>query len=427
MKLTNETVAKITPPANKFEVRVFDDDLPGFGVRVRDPKKPKRTWIIQYRINGRSTTHTVGRFEKMAAGIARDLAKKRLAKAELGIDPAKEKQTARQHAAETFETVATRFLKHKENNVKPRSFEQIETHLKKHWSSFNSRSVHDIGRRDIALLLNEIAADRGPYAANRARATLSNFYTWAMQEGIVEANPVIGTNRQTDEKARERVLSDVELAAIWNACNADDYGDIVRLLILTAQRRDEVGAIQRGELDLTRTGRKWTIPSSRTKNGRPHEVPLSDPAVAILKAAVTRPGREEREAIFGDGASGRGFGGWSKAKAALDKRIKEAAAKAKPPRAAKSNGKEKEQEGWRVHDIRRTVATRMADLGVLPHVIEAVLNHVSGYKAGVAGVYNRALYSAEKRQALDVWAAHVEALAAGKAGSNVTAMKGLAL
>jgi integrase len=140
-----------------------------------------------------------------------------------------------------------------------------------------------------------------------------------IREGIVDANPVVGTNKQTDEKSRDRVLSDQELAQIWRACKDDDFGDIVRLLILTGQRRDEVGALDKGELDLP--GRKWTLPGERTKKGRPNEVPLSDPALAILKQAIKRERIAGRDLIFGE--TGRGFSGWSKARAALDKRIAE--------------------------------------------------------------------------------------------------------
>ena len=372
MKLTQTAAAAITPPADKFEVRVFDDDLPGFGLRVLSGGR--RSWIIQYRVHGRSHTSTLGRFGKMTAVAARAVAKRKLAQAELGIDPAQEKKTARSNAADTFETVGARFLKFKEGDVKPRSYEQIEAHITKHWAGFNPRSVHQIDRSDIALTLTEIAEQRGLYAANRARATLSNFFAWAMGEGIVTANPVVGTNRKTDEQPRDRVLSDAELAAIWTASGDDDYGSIVRLLILTGQRRDEAGGMLRSEVDLP--GRKWTIAGNRTKNGNPHEIPLSQSAIAILKTAMAREGREDRAAVFGDGAAGNGFSGWSKAKAALDKRIAEKAAEAaeaKPRRGAKANGKADAQQAWRIHDIRRTVATRMADLGVLPHVIEAML------------------------------------------------------
>ena len=412
MKLTQSNVAKIVPEAGKFESRVFDDTLAGFGVRVWNPKKPKRAWIIQYRrLNGKVTTHKIGPCERISARVARDLAKQKLAQAELAKigkapDPGKEHQVARHQASETFETIAARFLQRKQKAVKPSSFGQIQTHLTKHWANFNGRSVHQISRRDIATRLAEIADQRGDYAANRAGGTLSNFFGWLMQEGIVEANPVIGTGRKI-ERARDRVLSDGELAAIWKACRDDDYGAIIRLLILTGQRRDEVGAMQRDELELT--GRKWLIPGNRTKNGRPHEVPLSDAAVAILKAATARPGREEREAVFGDKTDGNGFRGYSKAKAKLDRRI-----------AAEQT--KKKVAPWRLHDLRRTAATRMADIGVQPHIIEAALNHISGHKSGVADVYNRSLYSAEKRAALDTWGAHVEAIIAGRPGSNIVTM-----
>src|SRR5262249_50222836 len=153
----------------------------------------------------------------------------------------------------------------------------------KHWAGFNGLSVHQITRRDVAARLGEIAEERGPYACNRARASLSTFYGWMMREGIVDANPVVGTNK-TDEKSRARVLSDAELVAIWKACRDDDYGGIIKLLILTGCRRDEVGCIAKSEIDLS--SRKWTIAGARTKNSLAHEVWLSDPALAILKHAI---------------------------------------------------------------------------------------------------------------------------------------------
>src|SRR4051794_35249228 len=154
----------------------------------------------------------------------------------------------------------------------------------------------------------------------------------------------------------------------------------------------------------------WNLPPARTKNGLPHDVPLSDAALAIIDAIPERAGRD---LLFGDRDGP--FQGWSKAKAALDARV----IAAREEKAGKGKGK---LAPWRLHDIRRTVATRMAELGVLPHAVEAVLNHISGHKAGVAGIYNRAIYSAEKRQALDRWAEHVTALVEGRA-SNVVALR----
>jgi integrase len=209
---------------------------------------------------------------------------------------------------------------------------------------------------------------------------------------------VIGTNKHFDgAKSRDRVLTDRELAVIWKALPESDYGAIVRLLILTGQRREEIGALRWSEVDVE--GGAIALPPARTKNKRPHDVPLSKLALAILES---RPARAGRDLVFGDGPGARngqppgpesGFQGWSHCKTVLDKQTS-------------SIGP------WRLHDVRRTVATRMAELGVPPHVIEAVLNHVSGHKAGVAGVYNRSSYAVEKRAALDLWGRHVQALTA---------------
>ena len=202
-------------------------------------------------------------------------------------------------------------------------------------------------------------------------------------QGFTDANPVVGTRKAVDEIARDRVLTDAELAAVWRNAGDADFGAIVRLLILTGQRREEVAAMTWDEVDLASA--TWRIGGDRTKNARSHYVPLASQAVGLLRTVERRDGRA---LVFG---SRKGpFSGWSKAKASLDARMSAALGHPLPP--------------WRLHDVRRTVATGLADLGALPHVIEAVLNHVSGHKAGVAGVYNRSVYATEKRAALDLWA-----------------------
>ncbi|HLW89832.1 MAG TPA: tyrosine-type recombinase/integrase [Roseiarcus sp.] len=405
MKLDQKNIERLRLAPGQSDQIYFDDKLRGFGLRLR--AGGKKTWIIQYRVGAQQRRKTIGSFDKINAARARAAAEKDLAEVTLGADPQKRKREERARAAETVTAIVERFLEAKRREMKPRAFESLETHLRKHWRPLHPLPVHQVTRKQVAARLVEIGAERGLVAANRARSSLSSFFGWAMREGLVDVNPVIGTNKQTEEQSRDRVLSDDEVAAIWKACRDDDYGSIVRLLILTAQRREEVAGMARSEIELD--ARKWTMPAERTKNRQPHEVPLSDPALGIVKAAIAREGREGRELIFGEGESGRSFSGWSAAKIALDRRIGEQT-KAKPA-------------PWRLHDIRRTVATRMAELGVLPHVIEAALNHISGHKGGVAGIYNRATYWPEKRQALDLWAAHVEALVAGKAASNVVALR----
>jgi len=255
-----------------------------------------------------------------------------------------------------------------------------------------------IDRRTVATLLTELAAS-GPTLANSVRASLSSFFSWAMSQGLADANPIVGTSLAVT-KARDRVLTDAELGSIWDALHSDAYGDIVKLLALTGQRRDEIGSLRWSEVNFDKA--VISLPAERTKNSRPHDVPLSDAALSILKA---RPRLAGRDYVFSSGANG--YSSWNTCKQALDARI---AAKGAIP-------------AWRLHDLRRTAATQMAELGAQPHIIEAVLNHVSGHKAGVAGIYNRATYEKEKRQALSVWAERLSAIVSGRS-STVVAIKG---
>jgi integrase len=383
MRFTRQSVAVLKLPPGKPYMIVWDDDLPGFGVRINEGGS--RRWVVQYRASGKSRRETLGNVEAVPLDGARKAAKAKLFRAQLGGDPYAEKAEARARATITLGSVADRYLKYAKARLKPRSYEEVERHLTRHWAPIKGLPLHKITRALVAGRLGEIADENGPFASNRARAALSALFSWAMGEGLAESNPVIGTNKATDEISRDHVLSDAELTAIWQACREDDYGRIVRLLILTGQRREEVGAIELSEIDLA--GALWTIPRERTKNGLPHEVALSEVALDILHSGPLQDGRPH---IFGDGRGG--FQGWSKAKAALDRRIAAAGTGVRP---------------WRLHDIRRTMVTRLADLGTLPHVIEAVLNHVSGHRAGVAGINNRATYAKEKREALNTWANHV--------------------
>jgi integrase len=213
------------------------------------------------------------------------------------------------------------------------------------------------------------------------RASLSAFFNWCIKEGLLDLNPVTGTAEAAVNGSRERVLTDTELQAVWHSLGTDQFGDIIRLLILTGQRREEMGGLRWTEVDWDRG--LIVLPPERTKNNRLHEFPMSPQVRAILERQPRRPGRE---LIFGIGDGG--FGGWTRAKARLDERSGVI--------------------GWTIHDARRSAATMMADkLGILPHIIEAILNHVSGHKAGVAGIYNRAKYLDEMRDALNKWADYV--------------------
>jgi integrase len=252
----------------------------------------------------------------------------------------------------------------------------------------------EIDRRTIAARLGEIETASGPVARNRVRSSLSAFFSWAVTEGLLEANPVQGTAKLDEGGSRERTLTPAELRELWSALDDEpnaQFADIVRLLVLTGQRREEVGSLRWSEIDQGLI----ILGPQRTKNSRQHEVPLSRQAKAIIERQHKRKGRDF---VFGIGELG--FSGWSDCKARLDQGL--LAARRKGSRKAKA------MPEWHLHDLRRTCATQMAELGVQPHIIEAVLNHVSGHKAGVAGIYNRARYEGEMRTALQKWADHIE-------------------
>jgi len=375
-----------------------NEAVKGFGVR-RQQGDP--VYVIKFRIFGRQRFVTIGRHgSPWTPEKARREARRLLGLVASGKDPQSEKAEARAKAADTFGKVAEAYLKYARRKQKPRSYSETERHLLTGWKPLHSASIFDLSRRHIAGRLAQIETEGGPTSAARARAAASAMFNWAIREGFeISANPVIGTNRPTEPKSRERVLTDAELAEIWAACRDDDYGCIVKLLMLTGQRRDEVGGMHLSEIEMHK--KLWTIPGPRTKNHREHRLPLSDIAVALIEAASRRT---DRAFLFGagprrNGDRPRGFSGWSKAKANLDKKILATRQATDPDATALS---------WRLHDLRRTCATVMADrLGVLPYIVEAVLNHVSGHKAGVAGVYNLANYEAQVRDALTEWSRHV--------------------
>jgi integrase len=350
-------------------------------------------WIFQYKIGAQHRRMTLGSTKALTATRARATAAELYAKVRLGQDPAGDKAESRVRAGETFKAVLDGYMAQQRNQLKPLSYTQKERHLLKHCKALHVLPLAKIDRRTVAAKLAKVETKSGPIEANRVRASLSAFFTWCIGRGFADANPVVGTERRP-EKSRDRVLADSELKAIWAAtAGDDDYSAIVRLLLLTGCRVDEIGALSWSEV----FGNHIVLPGPRVKNGRDHIVPLSTPAQAILKA---RPKMLDRDFVFGRAHSDGGFTGWSSCKVLLNARVKAGGAKVKD---------------WVNHDLRRTVATRMAELGVQPHIIEAVLNHVSGHKHGVAGIYNRATYSAEKRAAAVLWADHLMAIVENKA------------
>jgi integrase len=391
MKLTQATVATLKLPKGKAETITFDNDLPGFGLRLR--KSGARSWIYQYKIGAQNRRITIGNATALTVTVARDSAEKLHAKVRLGQDPAGEKIEGRARAAETMAVAVQLYLTDRRKHLRPKSIVEIERHLLTYGKPLLTLPLAGINRRTIATRLSVIATQSGDVTANRARSSWSAFFAWCMREGLIDNNPVLGTNVRP-EQSRERVLTDEELKTVWNAtAGVDDYNAIMRLLMLTGCRASEIGALSWAEV----LDDRIVLPAARIKNGRAHTIPITTPMRAILDA------RPRHEGLVFGGRKGRPFNSWGACKRALDERIEATGVKL---------------EHWTPHDLRRSMATWMAESGTAPHIIEAVLNHV-GHKAGTAGIYNRANYEPQKRIALEKWADHIEMLTGGKSTATI--------
>jgi len=442
MKLTAKGIRGLDLPKGKSDHLFWDDDIPGFGLRLR--AGGSRSWVFQYALGDKQRRLSLGAatpesFTKQRTldgviklGI-REQAALLHASVKLGQDPAGEKQQARETATDTFKAVAERYLEFQEKlggkdgkGLRLGSHRELKRHLMMHAKTLHSLLFAKIQQRDIA---NVISAVRAKHAvtANRVRTSLASLYSWAIGEGLISINPVTGTKR-TEEKSRDRVLDPAELRAIWNSLSDDHFGSIMKLLALTGQRAGEIAGLRWSEINEDRGSAD--LPPERIKNGRKHSIPLSEPARAIIAAQPRRPrsktDSELRDLIFGFGDGP--FSGWGKSMELLNKRIVDKAGYEVPH--------------FTPHDLRRSVATYLggglpedrlnklpprdrefaAGLGEPPHVIESILNHVSGFKAGVAGICNRSDYGPEERRALALWADRLIAIVENRE-SNIKPLK----
>jgi integrase len=379
-KISKQTVDRL--PLNTM---LWDSALVGFGCRRQ---RRSAFYLIRYRINGRQRFLTLGRHGAFTPDTARREAQRLLGIIASGSDPALAKAEDRQKLAETLGAELTRYLERKRGALKPRAYAETERHLMVHAKPLHNLPLSKIDRRAIAVRLGEIETQSGPVARNRVRSSISAFFNYAIREGLIDLNPVAMTAKVDEGNGRDRVLSETELSAILGALGQDQFSEIVRLLILTAQRREEIGSLRWSEIDWERN--LIVLPPDRVKNSRLHQLPMSRQVRAILERQERRNGRD---LIFGTGQGG--FSGWSTSKAELDSRIELA---------------NLPMSDWRLHDLRRSAATHLGELGTLPHVIEAILNHVSGFRAGVSGIYNRARYADEMRSALQKWADYIDTL-----------------
>jgi integrase len=289
MRLTIKEAAGLKLPAGKSDHIVFDDDITGFGIRLREGGS--RTWIYQYRIGSKQRRMVLGSAKSVPLALARENAGKLEAKVRLGGDPAMDKDVAQRDADNTVEALVDQYLKARKSEWRRRSAAEVTRHLTKHSRPLHRFPIAAVTQRSVATLLSDIAGASGNVTSNRVRASLYAFFSWVIREGIrlPEGNVVAYTNTR-EEKSRDRVLSDLELRAIWEACRDDHHGAIIRLLILTGLRVNEIAALRWDELH----DDQIVLLGERTKNKRSHLVPLSEPAREILG----KLGRTDRKHVF---------------------------------------------------------------------------------------------------------------------------------
>jgi integrase len=389
MKFTKRNIDALSREIGADDYVMWNEDLPAMGIRLRGDRQ---VYIDKPRVNGRLVTNTIGDVRKLSLEKAIKIAQQHFAEARLGIHAAGDKAKARAAAKQTLGATADRYLQIKQRTLRASTYKAAVRYFTVHWAPLRSRPLDGVGRRDIAMRLQELTAQNGRTAAARARDHLSTMYAWAIGEGLCDANPVIGTNDpEAGIASRDRTMTDRELTAVWNACGDDEFGRIIKLLILTGCRRQEIGGLRWSEIDFE-TG-VLTLPKERTKNGRILQLPLPPAALDILRAIPRRPnGGAPSEYVFGR----EGFTSWGVMTIKLNKRIATAGVPV---------------VGWRIHDLRRTFRTGIGRLGVPPHVAELCINHV---RQGMIGVYDRHNYQTEIGDALKTWSDHVTAVVQGR-------------
>ena len=396
--LTTRTVETTRPGPERREIP--DAHMPGLYL-VLQPSGA-RSWAVRYRIGGRPRKHTLGSYPAVDLKTARNLASKALRAAAEGRDPGREKANERAAGLDTVEAIADLFIeRHCKQANRPRTVEGTERLLRQYvLPRWKGRLAREITRRDVIDLLDRVVDSGKPTTANRVLAAVRKMFNWAVARDILHATPCVGVEPPADERSRDRVLTDGELRNVWMAAQkiGGPYGALVKLLILTGQRRDEVARLPWSEIDLQ--ARVWALPPERTKNNRPHEIPLSAAAVAVLEA-LPRIGAKFALTTNGNAPSSNYAKSQLRLKALLPA----------------------DMAHWQLHDIRRTVASGMARLGIGLPIIEKALNHASGSFAGIVAVYQKHEFAAEKRRALESWGNFVTALVSDRPRKNVVSIR----
>jgi integrase len=413
-KLDDRTIRALhAPPSGRLEI--WDKLLPGFGVRITD--KDARSYFVMYRSgfgdSRKQRRYRIGDARSMTLAEARAEAREALGKVERGIDPADGRVPVHgvQANPSSFAAAASTYLvRYAKKNTRASTYRETKRIFDVNLIPvLGARAIASITRRDVDAVLGAIADHGAGVQANRVLAWLKSFFNWAVDHEYLATSPISRMKPLTKERSRDRALSDDEIRWFWTAADklGWPFGPLFRLLLLTAQRRDEVAEMSWAELDLEH--RVWTIPRERAKNDRAHDVALSQGALEII---AELPMVDERLIFITNGKTS--VSGFSRGKARIDALMNTA----RRDQLGKPSG-EAEIEGWILHDLRRTAATGMAGLGIAPQVVDKILNHVSGTVRGVSAIYNRHGYERERAAALEAWSTHVASLIRPAPAANV--------
>lgn len=375
-RLSERAIAAIKPTNSRQQIA--DDNCKGLYLTVQSTGK--KSWSVRYRVSGIQRRLKLGDYPVIGLSEAREKARKAMADTQEGKDPQATKVAAR---ADTVETVAAEFARFHLSKLKSgdEAMGFLRRSILKEWPH---RPVRSITKRDISRLILSIAESGRDVTANRTLAHVAKFFSWAAEHGYVDAPPTFGMKMPAKEKPRDRVLTDTEIKIFWQACDAVGYpwGHLGKMLLLTGQRRGEVAGMTDNEIE----GDVWHLPAERSKNALPHDVPLSDEALAVL-SSIPRIG----DYLFT--TTGRvPISGFTKGRAKIADKMADIAGTDIP--------------AWTWHDLRRTVETGMAPLGVPESIVSRVMNHVSD-QPRMAKTYNHYDYLPEKRDALQKWAKKV--------------------
>ena len=381
--LTDLKIKKLKPPV-KGQSEIWDNKLPGFGVRITS--KGTTSFVLLYRFEGKSRRFTLGRYPILSLATAREKAHEALVKVNAGGDPASEKRHTN-NLSDTllFPELVDEFIE-KYAKRQNKTWRETERILRRDFlPPWKNKRIDQITRADVNIILDAIIERGAPSGANHCFAMVRRVFNWAIERGLIEKSPCTGMKRPTKDISRDRVLTDEELQAVWKTADQEAYpfGVITQLLILTGQRIGEVTTMRWQDIDLGE--QLWNLEATRNKSGRAHIVPLTNSTVALIENIPYL----HKELLFPAQKinADRPVSGISKFKSRLDEIS--------------------QVFDWRIHDLRRTVATGMAKKQIPPHVVERILNHKSGTFGGVAGVYNRFGYLPEMRNALETWETHV--------------------